>query len=104
MPRHYHVIIQPRASRDIIGICTYIEQHSPQNAASVAQRLLNAIDSLEFLPHRYKVHGSRRSPGQSVRSMPVSSFIIYYRVLETRETVEILAVLHGARKQPRHFA
>ena len=51
----------PRASNDIVGICSYIEKDSPQNAGKMAQVLLNAIDSLEIFPHRYTVHEHRKT-------------------------------------------
>lgn len=99
----YRVVIMPRASKDLATICAYIEQDSPQNAASVAQELLDAIDSLGLLPHRYKVHRSNRDPSRVVRSMPVPPFVIYYQVLEQQQAVEVITVRHGSRRQPRRF-
>ena len=86
-----------------MAICTGIEQDSPQNVSSVAQSLLDAIDGLDVFPHRYKVHVNRRDPARTVRSMPVPPFIVYYRVVEHRQAVEVLAVWHGSRRQPRRF-
>lgn len=103
MSERYQIRMMPRASEDIIQICSYIERDSSRNAARVAQRLLNAIDSLELLPHRYRVHEHRRNPAKTVHSMPVSPFIVYYRVVDAKHIVEILAVLHGSRRQPRQF-
>ena len=77
MPDGYCVIILPRASADLVEICSYIEQDSPQNAAVVAERLIDAIDSLTELPHRYEVHEHRKDPAKAVRSMAVPPFIIY---------------------------
>ena len=98
MPRRYHVKIMPRASNDIVSICTYIEQDSPQNSAGMAQQILDAIDSLEHYPYRYKVHENRKDPGKTVRAMPVSPFIVYYRVVDRREAVEVLTVRHGSQR------
>jgi toxin ParE1/3/4 len=103
MPKLYRVVIQPRASNDLIDICAYIEQDSPQNAAGVARKLFEAIDSLEFMPHRYKVHCSSRDPNRVVHAMSVPPFIVYYRVVERKEAVEVIAVWHGARRQPKRF-
>jgi plasmid stabilization system protein ParE len=103
MPDHYHVVIQPRASRDIISICIYIEQDSPQNAAQVAGEIIAAIDSLEFLPYRHKVNVSNRDPARVVRSMSVPPFIVYYRVVERNKAVEVITVRRGTRRQPRRF-
>jgi plasmid stabilization system protein ParE len=99
----YHVIILPRAFDDIFAICAYIERDSPQNAASVAQRILDSIDSLDFLPRRYRVHEHRSDPAKTVHAMPMPPFIIYYRIDELPRAVRILAVVHGSRRQPRRF-
>lgn len=77
MPEHYHIRIMPRAASDLMAICSFIELHSPQNAASIARELVGAIDSLEILPHRYKIHEHRKDSSKSVRSMPVPPFIVY---------------------------
>ncbi|HEY7119200.1 MAG TPA: type II toxin-antitoxin system RelE/ParE family toxin [Tepidisphaeraceae bacterium] len=103
MVDRYRIRMMPRASNDIVGICTYIEQRSPQNAAIVAKRLLDAIDSLEILPHRYKIHEHRKDTAKTVHAMPVPPFIVYYRVVTKNRSVEIIAVLHGSRRQPRRF-
>lgn len=103
MPTQYRVILTPRASESIVAICTRIELDSPQNAARVAEVLVGSIDSLEQLPHRYKVHEHRRDPRMTVRSMPVPPFIVYDRVVEGRQAVEVIAVRHGSRRQPKRF-
>ena len=103
MPARYRIRAMPRASNDIVGICSYIEKDSPQNAAKVAQILLDAIDSLEIFPHRYTVHEHRKDASKTVYAMPVPPFIVYYRVVERLSLVEVLTVLHGHRKQPRRF-
>lgn len=103
MPVSYRVNLTARASRDIAGIHAYIEQNSPQNATAVARELLGAIDSLEVFPNRHREHVRQRDPSKTVRSMPVPPFLVYYRVDERHQVVEILRVLHGARRQPRRF-
>ena len=103
MLNRYRVRMTTRASNDIMAICGYIERDSPQNAAGVARELIDAIDSLDLFPQRYKVHERRRDPSKTVHSMPVPPFIVYYRVRDSEQVVEVIAVLHGARRQPRRF-
>jgi len=103
MAGQYRVIMLPEASTDLTGIFDYIERESPQNATAVARKLVDAIDSLERFPHRCRVHVSNRNPERVVRSMPVSPFVVYYRVIERNTAVEILTIRHGARRQPRRF-
>lgn len=103
MPDRYSVIILPRAADDLASICSYIEQRSPQNAALVAQRLISAVDALDILPRRYKVHEHRKDPAKTVHSMPVPPFLVYYRVDIRQKTVRILTIRHGSRRQPRRL-
>lgn len=100
MPQQYRVIIQPRASRDLAAICAYIEQTSPKNAVAMAQRLLFAIESLQHLPHRCKVYRSHRDKALIIHSMSIRPFILYYRVSDPTQLVDVIAIVHGARQQP----
>ena len=103
MVKRYQVRMVLRAAQDIHEICSYIERDSPQNSAAVAQALFDSIDSLELLPHRFRVHEHRTDPAKTVHAMPVSPFIVYYRVLERNDVVEVITVRHGARRQPRRI-
>jgi plasmid stabilization system protein ParE len=103
MPARYRVIITPRAAADLDGIHQYIAKDSPQNAAGVATAIIDAIDGLESLPHRYPVYRGRRQPSETVRRMPVPPFLIYYRVDDINLVVHLVSILHGSRKQPKRF-
>ena len=99
----YHVILSTRAVADLQTIHPAIERESPQNAATVLSSLVDAIDSLQYLPRRYPIYQGRRRPSDAVRRMPVPPYLIYYRIDERRQAVEIVTVRHGARRQPRRF-
>lgn len=99
----YKVIIPPKASAELRSICERIERESPQNAINVATTLIEAIDSLDLFPQRYPVRERRKDPSLVVRAMPVSSWIVYYRVDEARWIVRILRIMHGHQQQPRRF-
>ena len=103
MADRYRIRAMPRASNDIVGICSYIEKDSPQNAAKVAQVLLDAIDSLEIFPHRYTVHEHRKDAAKTVYAHAGATL---HRVLPGRRAEQhrgVLTILHGHRKQPRRF-
>jgi toxin ParE1/3/4 len=78
-----------------------MEQDSPQNARTVLQRLLDSIDSLEQLPQRYTIYERDKRLRNHVRMMPVMTFLVYYRIFEQQEAVQIMSVQHGARRRPR---
>jgi toxin ParE1/3/4 len=103
MTPYYRVILLPEVYDDINRIIDYILPNSPENAAHVADIILNAAKSLSSLPKRYAVHQHRKDPDKTTRAMPVSSFILYYRIIESHRAVKVLTVRHGARRQPRGF-
>lgn len=103
MPDRFRVNLTRRALAGIEQIHGYIAQYSPQNAPATVANLLDAIDGLQLFPHRYPVYNGKRQPSQSVRRMPVPPFLVYYRVNDSAKSVEIVAVLHGAQRQPRRF-
>ena len=99
----HRVIITKEALADLEAIAAYIRQSSPQNAAAVSGRILDAIDGLGLMPRRFKQVGMSRERGSPVHSCVVRPFIIYYRVDDSPAAVYVLNVRHGARQQPRRF-
>jgi plasmid stabilization system protein ParE len=103
MPDAYQVRITPRASSDLEEIFDYIRQFSPQNAGTMIERLMDAIDGLEMFPSRFRSSGRSRKRGNPVHSCVVRPYTVYYRLDEQNRVVVILTVRHGARRQPRRF-
>ena len=96
MAKHYRVRITLRALSDLEAILDYIAQESPLNAARMIERLLDAIDGLEFMPYRFKVLAGAEEGG--IRSIPVRPYLIRFRVEERTGIVRILHIRHGARR------
>lgn len=87
------VVWTQRAVADLQAIRAYIEQFSPLAAQRIALRLLNAGNALDEQPSRGRpVSAGRRELAT------IAPYLIRYRV--KGETVEILAIRHGARKPP----
>jgi plasmid stabilization system protein ParE len=103
MPGTHRVILTADALLDLEGIARYIYQDSPQNAAAVAEKILDALDSLSSMPARFRRVGRSRERGSPVHAMVVRPFIVYFRVDHTPATVYVLTVRHGRRRQPRRF-
>jgi plasmid stabilization system protein ParE len=99
----YGVIVTREASSDLDGIYTYVARESAQNASEVTERLIDAMFSLKFLPHRYKVYRRSKGARGPVHAMPVQPFVIYYRIAEPSRTVFVLSILHGRQQRPRSF-
>ena len=99
----YRINILDAALRELKDIFDYVCQDSPQNAAKLITRILDAIDRLDFMPTRFKVVARSRTTGSAIHSMVVRPFIVYYRVQEPVHMVFILSIRHGAQMQSRHF-
>jgi plasmid stabilization system protein ParE len=54
MPDSYQVRITLEALSDLEEIFDYIRQSSPQNARTVIERLMDAIDGLQSFPSRFR--------------------------------------------------
>ena len=103
MTPSYRVIVSPRAFSDLDAILDYVTLRSPANARRVIDRLWEAMHGLARLPRRYRVVSGPRQPGRSVRRMPGSNYLVYYRIDDQQQVVRILSVWHGARRQPKRF-
>jgi plasmid stabilization system protein ParE len=103
VPQKYKVIVSDDAGQNLAEIDDFIFANSPQNAKAVSAELDAAIDGLEIFPYRFKIHETNADPAKIVRSMPVPPFVVFYRIIESVMTVEIITVRHGARDRPPKF-
>ena len=92
----YKVILTPAALDDLSAIHAYIAPDSPGNAARMAERILDTIDSLSELPHRFPVVRTRRKLPYELRRVVVRPYKIFYSV--EVQTVYIRTIRHGARR------
>jgi toxin ParE1/3/4 len=99
----YHVIITPRASRDLDSIHAHIAKDSPLNADAMAKRILDALEPLSSFPHRAVVVGQGTNLREPMRRLPVWPYVVYFRVVERKKLVEISHIRHGARRPPTRF-
>ncbi len=98
MPNHYEVRISLRAAGELDEITAYLAQFSSEAGDRTARRLLDAIESLNLLPKRFRVVKSSTEVKGDVHSMPVRPYAIRYRVDDTAKTVDIISIRHGARR------
>lgn len=103
MPDTYHIIFTRRAASDLEGIFNYIANRSPGTAPRIIERLVNAIDSLATFPHRYRVIDPQPRIRGEIRMMPVSPYLVYYRILQSQSAVRVITVRHGSRTRPEEI-
>lgn len=99
----YRVILTEEALQSLKSIAHHIRNDSHFTAGTVAESLLDAIDSLESMPARFRRVGTSRKRRNPVHACSVRPFIIYYRIDEPQKAVYIEVVVHGMRRQPRRF-
>jgi toxin ParE1/3/4 len=79
---------------DLTAIRDFIASDSPANAAAFVERLLEAIERLDFFPDR-----GRRVPEApelpDVRELLIDPYRVIYR--QRGERVEIVMIIHGRR-------
>lgn len=86
-----------QAESELDDIWLYISQDSPQNAAKVVVRLIEAARDLGQYPQAG--HIVEEFGKEEVREYAVWPFRLVYRV--TEKSVTILSIVHGAQQMPR---
>jgi plasmid stabilization system protein ParE len=77
-----------------------IEKHAPDNASRWLVRLLDAINELELMPHRYGVdEGLTGAHGTDVHRMVFErTYLVFYAIDEKRGRVNVVSFRHGAQE------
>lgn len=92
------IVYTDQAEDDLAGIWSYIARDNETAATETIQALNEQCIALGNAPEM----GRRRQElGKGLRSFPIGSYVIFYKLTELR--IEILRVLHGAlgrQKQP----
>ena len=94
------VVISDAARIDLDDIWLYIATDSPTNADRFLDRLVEvATGTLAVAPLSGR---EREELGEGLRSLPVESYLIFYRVKDN--AVEVLRIIHGARDPGATFS
>ena len=91
------VVWSPTAVADLVRLRAYIAEHDPSAASRIAVTLLQAVEKLRGFPAMGR---PGRLPETRELVVPGTPFVIPYRVGEGG--LEIIAVMHGARKWPEN--
>ena len=93
----YEVVLTEPARDDLRDTVDFIAQDNPQAAVNFRDRLIAEAETLIRFPYRGRLMRRR----ENVRKLVYRSYLIVYRITESRRTVEILRFWHGARRKPR---
>jgi toxin ParE1/3/4 len=86
----------PTALRDLESLHAYIADDTSDAAGATVEKVLSGIDALD----RYPGMG-RQGRVAGARELIVSPYVIVYVLRHS--AIEILAVIHGARRWPGSF-
>jgi len=89
-----HVVWEPEARDDLDGIRRYIARDSPERARALLDRIEAVTDRLEPFPRSGRV--VPEIGRDDIREVLVHGYRVIYRI--EGDEVDILAVVHGARR------
>ena len=92
----FKVILTPEALDDLSAVHKYIAADSPDNAARMAERILDAVERLSDLPQRFAVVRTKRKLPYELRKVVVRPYKILYSIEGT--VVYVRTIRHGARR------
>jgi toxin ParE1/3/4 len=87
-----------QAANDLQSVHEYLDERNPVAADATVERIVSGIDALERFPRLGRIG---RIQGTWELVITKTPFIVMYRL--HYEQVQILGILHGARKWPRSF-
>ena len=86
----------PTALRDLESLHAYISDDKPAAADATVDKILRGIEALAHNPGM-----GRSGRVRGTRELVVSLFVVAYRI--QHGAVEIVAIIHGARRWPDSF-
>jgi toxin ParE1/3/4 len=93
----YKVVWTDPAIENLRSIFDHLSEDQPQNAHGVVTRILERVDTLATFPSAGDLFRKRGK----IRQVFSGVYRIFYRVLEAERRVEVLAVWHGSRRNPK---
>ncbi len=93
----FQVSLTIRAKRDLKHIGDYIAQDSVEAAIRFCDELVSVSESLRYLPDRHGIFAKH----PNIRKLPHGNYLIFYKVNEAAQTVEILRFWHAAQSRNR---
>jgi plasmid stabilization system protein ParE len=93
----FQVTLTSKAERDLERIGRYIARTDSDAAHRFCDELVFAAETLQTFPNRHGTFAKR----PNIRKIPYDAYVIFYKINEANQTVEILRFWHSARDQGR---
>jgi addiction module RelE/StbE family toxin len=88
------------AANQIQELFDFIASDNPAAAERTVRRIREAILRTSAMPNAGRIG---RVAGTREVSVPGTSYVVAYRILDSDRTIHILAILHGAQAWPKSF-
>jgi len=95
----FEIVLATAARADLDETYNYIAEDSPPNAKRWYAAIIERIETLSDMPHRHARLGDEGFSDREVRAIRYGSHRVIYRIDEAAETVYVLRIWHGARRE-----
>jgi toxin ParE1/3/4 len=95
----WEVFYTDDALQDLEDIHDYISLIllEPGIAEKQTNRIMDAADTLEHMPLRYRLYEHEPWHSKGLRVLPVDNYLIFYLPDELKNTVAIIRIMYGGR-------
>jgi toxin ParE1/3/4 len=100
----WEVFYAELAEQDLDGIYEYIAYTllEPVTAAKQTNRIMDAVDSLESMPLRYRQYDKEPWQSRGLRVMSLDNYLVFYTPIEAKKKVAIIRIMNGGRDVDTH--
>ena len=101
----WNVYYTDDAVQDLQDIYDYISNVllEPVIAEKQTNRIMDAADSLNYMPLRYRLYDYEPWRSKGFRILPVDNYLIFYLPEELPGTVAIIRIMYGGRDVKRYL-
>lgn len=97
----FTVRIAAEAEQAILEQAQFIAVDKPQAAENWLQEIYDEIDKLESMPRRHPASLELSTAlGCDIRRLIVGEYLLFFRVDDEQQTVDVLRFRHGAQRPP----
>ena len=98
MHNKYKIRLSIKAKDDLKNIVFYIknELHEPIIATKYFQFIKKELQTLEFLPQKYAIIDDDIIKNLQIRKLNIKNYIVFYRIDEQKNIVNIERILYNA--------
>ena len=95
--KRYSVFISAAAEKDMLDVYRYMQDvlSVPETGILYLEKFQDAVEGLQVFPGRFKKVFTIN--GREIRFCPVENHLIFYRICEKRERVEVIRILYSRR-------